>query len=164
MLTRQIGETNWQRKKKEFFVPAWLPSTFSDILWGYTRILTTLGLLLLRKLLTLTRLEAGEGSAMNNIMNLVNRILDAIQNSAQARRLLGFSVIALAVLYWLTRRSSRSRRPNQGGRQSDDVQPDPPTITLSPGFHRVPVQQKVSLITNDSIFDSWYIKCETHQC
>ena len=30
----------------------------------------------------------------------------------------------------------------------------PASITLAPGFHRMPVQQKVSLMSNDSIFDN----------
>ena len=70
-------------------------------------------------------------------------------------RLLGFGVIALAVLYWLTRRNSRTaRRPNQG-RLGGDVHSAPaPTVVLKPGFQRVPVQNKVSLVSNDSLFDS----------
>ncbi len=70
-------------------------------------------------------------------------------------RLLGFSLFALAVVYWLTRRSSRSgRRPTPGRIGSEVVSAQPPTVALKPGFHRMPVQHKVSIISNDSLFDS----------
>jgi len=65
-------------------------------------------------------------------------------------------LIALAVLYWLARRFVRSaRRPNQGrlgGEAASGAQH--PAVALSPGFQRVPMQQKVSVLSNDSIFDS----------
>ena len=70
-------------------------------------------------------------------------------------RLLGFSLFALAVVYWLTRRSSRSgRRPTPGRVGSEVVSAQTPTVALKPGFHRMPVQHKVSIISNDSLFDS----------
>lgn len=87
---------------------------------------------------------------------LLNRVLDALQSSQHGRRLLGFFVIALAVLYWLTRRYARSaRRPNHGRLGAEAGSGAlAPTVALSPGFQRVPMQQKVSVVSNDSIFDS----------
>jgi hypothetical protein len=68
-------------------------------------------------------------------------------------RLLWFSFVVLVLLYWLSRRSARLQRPDR--RTGTHVaQASPAAIALSPGFHRIPVQQKVSVMGNDSIFDS----------
>jgi len=89
---------------------------------------------------------------MKNLIALLTRLLDALP---QGRRLLGFSALAVVVLYWLARRSSRdSGRRSQPGRLGSNAGRVPrPEIAVKAGFHRVPAQHRVSLISNDAIFD-----------
>jgi hypothetical protein len=84
--------------------------------------------------------------------------MDAAADVCYARalhlcRLLGVSVVVLAVLYWLSRRSARSQRLDRRA-GADAPHDSTASVTLSPGFHRIPVLQKVSLMGNDTIFDS----------
>lgn len=70
------------------------------------------------------------------------------------RRFSGIGLLAFALLlFWLIKRWRRAntRRVTEEATVEEDVAPQ---IALKSGFRRIPVRQKVTLVTNDTVFDS----------
>mmetsp|Transcript_61022 Transcript_61022/g.145342 ORF Transcript_61022/g.145342 Transcript_61022/m.145342 type:complete len:246 (+) Transcript_61022:64-801(+) len=89
----------------------------------------------------------------HSVVTLVQKLLDGTLDPHQMRRLLSIGLVVLAVIYWLAKRTRRTLGQGAaGGGAAGPARTSAPRIQLKPGFHRIPVGHRVTVVTNDGVF------------